>query len=97
MDRTYEANRIRNNTADLLGVETAVLVNTQVLKQWNWNRDYVVKWDLTKSLRLDYNGRATARKANSMRTCYSSTYRPSPLKTSSSSLFYRRRSQICRG
>ncbi len=60
MDKTYEANRIRNNTADLLGVETAVLVNTQVLKQWNWNRDYVVKWDLTKSLRLDYNGRATA-------------------------------------
>ena len=60
MDRTYEANRIRNNTADLLGIETAVLVNTQVLKQWNWNRDYVVKWDLTKSLRLDYNGRATA-------------------------------------
>ena len=60
MDKTYEANRIRNNTADLLGVETAVLVNTQVLKQWNWNRDYVVKWDLAKSLRLDYNGRATA-------------------------------------
>lgn len=60
MDRTYEASRVRNNTAELLGIETGVLVSTQVLKQWNWNRDYVVKWDPTKSLRLDYNGRATA-------------------------------------
>ena len=60
MDRTYEASRVRNNTAELLGIETGVLVSTQVLKQWNWNRDYVVKWDLTKSLKVDYNGRATA-------------------------------------
>ena len=37
-----------------------MLVSTQVLKQWNWNRDYVVKWDLTKSLKVDYSGRATA-------------------------------------
>ncbi len=60
MDRTYEASRVRNNTAELLGIETGVLVNTQVLKQWNWNRDYVVKYDVTKSLKLDYSGRATA-------------------------------------
>ena len=60
MDRTYEASRVRNNTAELLGIETGVLVSTQVLKQWNWNRDYVVKYDVTKSLKLDYTGRATA-------------------------------------
>ena len=60
MDRTYESSRVRNNTAELLGIETGVLVNTQVLKQWNWNRDYVVKWDLTKSLKVDYTGSATA-------------------------------------
>ena len=60
MDRTYEASRVRNNTAELLGIETGVLVSTQVLKQWNWNRDYVVKYDVTKSLKLDYAGRATA-------------------------------------
>ena len=60
MDRTYEASRVRNNTAELLGIETGVLVSTQVLKQWNWTRDYVVKWDLTKSLKVDYTGGATA-------------------------------------
>ena len=35
MDRTCEASRVRNNTAELLGIETGVLVSTRVLKQWN--------------------------------------------------------------
>jgi len=60
MDRTYETSRVRNNTAALLGFETGVLINTQVLKQWNWDRDYRVKYDLTRSLKFDYNGHATA-------------------------------------
>ncbi len=60
MDRTYETSRVRNNTAALLGVETGVLINTQVLKQWNWDRNYRVKYDLTRALKFDYTGHATA-------------------------------------
>ena len=55
MDRTYEVSRIRNNTEALFGVQSDVLIPTQVLKQWNWNRTYNFKYDITKNLKFDLN------------------------------------------
>lgn len=55
MNRTYETSRIRNNTLELSGVYSDMLINTQVQKTWNWNRTYNVKYDLTKSIKLDYS------------------------------------------
>lgn len=55
MDRTYETSRVRNNTEALFGVETDVLIQTQVLKTWNWTRTYNFKYDITKALKLDFN------------------------------------------
>ena len=60
MERIYETSRVRNNTYDLLGIETPLLINTQVLKSWNWNRNYTFKYDLTQALKFDYTGQATA-------------------------------------
>ncbi len=60
MNRIYETSRVRNNTAALLGVETNLLINTQVMKTWQWNRNYALKYDLTKALKFDYNGTAQA-------------------------------------
>jgi cell surface protein SprA len=60
MERIYETNRVRNNTFDLLGVETPLLINTQVLKSWHWNRNYSIKYDLTQALKFDYSGSAIA-------------------------------------
>ncbi|MDP4952342.1 MAG: cell surface protein SprA, partial [Flavobacteriales bacterium] len=55
MDRTYETSRLRNNTGALFGVESDVLIQTQVLKQWNWKRDYNLQYDITKNLKFDFN------------------------------------------
>jgi hypothetical protein len=60
MERIYETSRVRNNTFDLLGVETPLLINTQVLKSWNWTRNYTLKYDLTQALKFDYSSQATA-------------------------------------
>ncbi len=60
MDRQYESSRVRNNTAALLGVETNLLINTQVVKTWQWNRNYALKYDLTQSLKFDFNAQANA-------------------------------------
>ena len=60
MERLYETSEVRNNTADLLGVETNLLIQTQVLKSWNWNRNYSVKYDMTQALKFDYTGQASA-------------------------------------
>ena len=60
MNRIYEASRVRNNTEELLGVETNLLINTQVMKTWRWDRTYALKYDLTKALKFDYNGQAQA-------------------------------------
>jgi cell surface protein SprA len=54
MDRTYETSRVRNNTAELFGVESDVLINTQVLKTWNWNRQYSMNYDITKALKFNF-------------------------------------------
>ncbi len=55
MDRQYETSRIRNNTFALYGFESDALIQTQVMKNWDWSRIYGLKYDLTKSLKLDYN------------------------------------------
>ena len=58
MNRMYETSRVRNNTAELLGVEVQLLTITQVMKTWQWDRNYAVKYDLTQALKFDYNGSA---------------------------------------
>jgi cell surface protein SprA len=60
MERVYQTSRVRNNTEDLLGVQTNLLIQTQVLKSWNWNRNYSIKYDLTQALKFDYTGQASA-------------------------------------
>ena len=55
MDRTYETSRIRNNTAELFGIESDVLIQTQAMKTWNWTRTYNFKYDITKALKFDFN------------------------------------------
>ena len=60
MERVYQTSRVRNNTEDLLGVQTNLLIQTQVLKSWNWNRNYSMKYDLTQALKFDYTGQASA-------------------------------------
>ena len=54
MNRTYETSRVRNNTLELTGVYSDMLITTQVQKNWNWKRQYNVKYDLTKNIKLDY-------------------------------------------
>lgn len=54
MNRGYETSRIRNNTLELTGVYSDILLQTQVQKTWNWSRQYTFKYDLTKSLKFDY-------------------------------------------
>ncbi|MFM1932198.1 MAG: cell surface protein SprA, partial [Bacteroidota bacterium] len=54
MNRTYETSRVRNNTAELFGIETNVLIQTQAMKTWNWTRTYNVAYDITKGLRFNY-------------------------------------------
>ena len=60
MDRTYQTMRIRDNSRELFGVDADVIIPTQVMKTWNWTRQYTFKYDLTKSLRfgLDANNMA---------------------------------------
>lgn len=54
MNRGYETSRIRNNTLELTGVYSDMLITTQVQKTWNWQRQYTFKYDLTKSLKFDF-------------------------------------------
>lgn len=54
MNRTYETSRVRNNTLELTGVYSDILINTQVQKTWSWTRKYDFKYDLTKSLKFDF-------------------------------------------
>ncbi|MEY2938782.1 MAG: hypothetical protein RL062_1371, partial [Bacteroidota bacterium] len=60
MNRTYETSRIRNNTLELTGQYSDMLIQTQAQKNWSWNRNYNVKYDLTKSIKLDFAAANTA-------------------------------------
>lgn len=54
MNRSYETSRIRNNTLELTGTYSDILITTQVQKNWQWTRKYDFKYDLTKSLKFDF-------------------------------------------
>jgi len=54
MNRSYETSRVRNNTLELTGTYSDILINTQVQKNWQWTRRYDFKYDLTKSLKFDF-------------------------------------------
>ena len=54
MNRSYETSRIRNNSVELTGVYSDMLIQTQAQKNWNWTRNYSVKYDLTKNLKTDF-------------------------------------------
>ncbi|MFM7309939.1 MAG: cell surface protein SprA, partial [Flavobacteriales bacterium] len=54
MNRNYETSRVRNNTLELTGVYSDLILTTQVQKTWNWSRQYTFKYDLTKSLKFDF-------------------------------------------
>ena len=61
MQRMYEVSQVRDNMEALnpgLGLEP--IITPQVVKTWTWNRNYTVKYDLTQSLKLDYQGTAQA-------------------------------------
>lgn len=55
VDRGYEENLWRNKTGAL------ILIEPTYLKTFNWNRSYSMKFDLTKSIKVDYNAAAIAR------------------------------------
>jgi len=55
MDRSYEENLWRNKTGAL------IIIEPTYLKTFNWNRNYSLKYDLTKSIKLDYTAAAIAR------------------------------------
>ncbi len=55
MDRMYRESRIRDNTAILLDAPTNAIILDQVVKNWNWNRNYTLRYDLTKSLKFDFS------------------------------------------
>ena len=61
MQRMYEVSEVRDNMSVLNPVtEFEPLIVPQVVKTWTWNRDYIVKYDLTQALKLDYQGTAQA-------------------------------------
>lgn len=55
MNRSYEENLWRNKTGAL------IIIEPTYLKTFNWNRNYSLKYDLTKSIKLDYTAAAIAR------------------------------------
>ena len=54
MNRSYETSRIRNNSLELTGVYSDMLIQSQAQKNWNWTRNYSMKYDLTKNLKTDF-------------------------------------------
>ncbi|MCK9302825.1 MAG: cell surface protein SprA, partial [Bacteroidales bacterium] len=53
-DKNYLERLIRNKTGD------DIIINPTVSKQWNWNRNYVFKYDLASSLKFDYAANASS-------------------------------------
>lgn len=54
MNRSYETSRIRNNSLELTGIYSDMLIQTQAQKNWNWTRNYNLKYDITKNLKTDF-------------------------------------------
>ncbi len=55
LDRGYEENLLRNKS------EALILIEPTYLKTFSWNRTYSLKYDLTKSIKIDYIANANAR------------------------------------
>lgn len=49
MTRTYQEMKMRNVSQDVI-----LKIDSTVSKDFEWNRHYDVRWDLTRSLKLDY-------------------------------------------
>ena len=61
MQRMYEVSTVRDNMSVLNpSADFEPVIIPQVVKTWTWNRNYTVKYDLTQSLKLDYQGSAQA-------------------------------------
>lgn len=54
MTRYYNEREMRNKTGGM------VIINPTFSKQWDWSRNYQVRWDLTKGLNLEYSAQARA-------------------------------------
>ena len=55
LERNYEESLLRNKS------EALILIEPTYLKLFSWNRTYSMKYDLTRSIRIDYNASANAR------------------------------------
>ncbi len=55
LDRGYEENLWRNKT------DALIIIEPSYLKTFSWNRTYSMKFDLTKSIKIDYTALANAR------------------------------------
>ena len=54
MYRNYSEKMLRNKTAGL------IIMNPMYSKEWNWSRDYQLRYDLTRALSLEYTAQAQA-------------------------------------
>ena len=54
MYRNYSEKMLRNKTAGL------IIMNPMYSKEWNWSRDYQLRFDLTRALSLEYTAKAQA-------------------------------------
>ncbi len=54
MYRNYSEKMLRNKTVGL------IIMNPMYSKEWNWSRDYQLRFDLTRSLSLEYSAKAQA-------------------------------------
>lgn len=55
LDRGYEENLLRNKS------DALILIEPTYLKTFSWNRAYSLKYDLTKSIKIDFIANANAR------------------------------------
>ncbi len=54
MNRNYSERLLRNKSGG------DIIINPTISKQWDWNRNYQFRYDLTKGLNLDYSAQAEA-------------------------------------
>jgi len=54
MYRNYSEKMMRNKTAGL------IIMHPMYSKEWNWSRDYQLRYDLTRALSLEYSAQAQA-------------------------------------
>ncbi len=54
-------NRMYNETMMRKKTRAIIIIEPTYVKTFQWNRDYNLRWDLARSLKLDYSARAMAR------------------------------------